>query len=116
VAKFEPEQIVTVFRSRLDPAHQDEYAELAPRMMEMAAAMPGFVDAKTFRADDGERVTVVTFAGIESHRAWRDQPDHQRAQASGRARLYVSYSTQVCVALSVSEKAPREKELAPGEH
>jgi heme-degrading monooxygenase HmoA len=88
--------VVTVFRSRLRPEALEEYEPLAERMVELARAMAGFVDYKTFAADDGERVTVVTFASLEDHQAWRNHPEHRRAQALGRERLYESFVIQVC--------------------
>ena len=103
VGRFAPQQVVTVFRSRLDPAHEEEYLALAARMSELAAGMPGFVDAKTFGSDDGERVTVVTFADIDSHRAWGNHPEHRAAQQLGRTRLYLTYTIQVCVAMTAGE-------------
>jgi hypothetical protein len=58
-------------------------------------ALPHKLDAKTFTADDGERVTVVTFEDAESHRAWRDHPEHREAQRAGIDRFYTEYSIQV---------------------
>ena len=58
---FSTGQVVTVFRSRLRPDAAG-YDATAARMSELARTMPGYVDHKTFTADDGERVTVVTFA------------------------------------------------------
>ncbi len=88
-------QIVTVFRSRLRPESLAEYHETAERMLELAQAMPGFVDFKTFVADDGERVSVITFASLETQRAWRDHPEHRATQKIGRERLYASYGISV---------------------
>jgi heme-degrading monooxygenase HmoA len=87
--------VLTVFRSRLRPENVDEYAATAARMDELARAMPGFVDAKTFTADDGERVTVVTFEDVESQRAWRDHAEHREAQRRGIERFYSEYAIQV---------------------
>jgi len=89
------EQIVTIFRNRLRAESRDAYAETSARMTELAQSMPGYVDAKTFTADDGERVTVVTFADLESQRAWRDHPEHREAQRRGVADYYREYSIQV---------------------
>jgi heme-degrading monooxygenase HmoA len=88
-------QIVTVFRNRLRDDHAADYAALAPHILELATAMPGFVEAKTFAAPDGERVTVVTFADQASHEAWRDHPEHRAAQRRGIAEFYAEYSIQV---------------------
>ena len=90
-----PPRVVTVFRSRLRPEAGADYEELAGRMLELARAMPGFVDFKSFVADDGERVSVVTFASMEYHRAWRDHPEHRWAQLLGRERFYASYRITV---------------------
>lgn len=68
---------------------------MAAAMTELARSMPGFVDSKTFTADDGERVTVVTFADRSSHDAWRDHPSHREAQRRGIEEFYSTYSIQV---------------------
>jgi heme-degrading monooxygenase HmoA len=89
------DQIITIFRSRLREDHRDSYEELAPTMAVLAASMPGFIDAKSFIADDGERVTVVTFASRETHEAWRTHPRHRVAQQRGINEFYSQYSIQV---------------------
>ena len=93
-------RVVTVFRSRLAPGAGDEYHATASRMLELARAMPGFVDFKTFEADDGERVSVITFASLEDQRAWRDHPEHRAAQQLGRERFYASYAISVSQVVS----------------
>jgi len=98
---FQPGQVVTVFRSRLRPDNQAAYAEEAARIYALAAAMPGLVDVKGFTADDGERVTLVTFADEATHDAWRRQSDHVVAQGRGRNEFYSEYSLQVCSTVRV---------------
>jgi len=88
--------MVTVFRSRLRADAGDEYARTADEMERYAREMSGFVDFKTFVADDGERVSLVVFASREAHDAWRDDPRHRAAQARGRTEWYAEYSIQVC--------------------
>ena len=48
-------------------------------------------------ADDGERVTLVTFADRASHDAWRDHPEHRAAQRRGVDGYYTEYSISVGV-------------------
>jgi heme-degrading monooxygenase HmoA len=88
------EAVLTVFRSRLSDEARADYRDLADTMTELACSMPGFVDAKFFVADDGERVTIVTFADRASHDAWRDHPDHVAAKRLGVAKFYTEYSVQ----------------------
>jgi heme-degrading monooxygenase HmoA len=103
VDRFAAGQIVTVFRSALRAAGSDAYASHAPVIHELAASMPGFVDATSFTAEDGERVTIVTFADRESHDAWRTQADHVEAQQAGRRSYYERYSIQVAETLRARE-------------
>lgn len=95
-------QIVTVFRSRLTPDPDPAYPDHAARMSELAQTMPGYIDHKAFTAEDGERVTIATFADHESHDAWRLQVDHVAAQRAGIASYYESYSLQVATVEKVS--------------
>lgn len=86
--------IVTVFRSRLNPQHREEYAVWAREMDELAREMEGFISIKTFVAEDGERVSIVEFADWETLRAWAHHPRHLEAQALGRERFYLEFSLQ----------------------
>lgn len=88
--------ILTVFRSRLDPAHTAAYREMAARMQSLAEAMPGFISFKTFSAEDGERVSIIEFESEEALSAWREHPEHRQAQALGRDSFYSEFQVQVC--------------------
>ncbi len=88
--------IVTVFRSRLMPDVREEYIGLVERMVELAAAMPGYISHKGFFAEDGERVTIVEFEDEAAQRAWRMHPEHREAQKKARETYYEAYSVQVC--------------------
>jgi heme-degrading monooxygenase HmoA len=90
-----PGQVVTVFRSRLAADGAPAYHEHAARMGALARTMPGYVEHKVFVAEDGERVTLVTFADREAHDRWRDHPDHREAQRAGIREYYERYSISV---------------------
>jgi heme-degrading monooxygenase HmoA len=92
----EPGQVVTVFRSRLR-ADADAYPDHAARMSAVARSMPGYVEHKVFTAEDGERVTLVTFADRPSHDAWGRHPEHREAQRAGVRDYYEEYSISVGV-------------------
>jgi heme-degrading monooxygenase HmoA len=87
--------VLTIFRSRLRPGVEAEYSAWAERLEALAERMPGFVSIKTFRADDGERVSLVVFESEQTSQAWRRHPEHLRAQQLGRERFYAEYSVQV---------------------
>jgi heme-degrading monooxygenase HmoA len=100
---FTEGQVVTVFRSRRREDSEDAYRVLAAEMQAAARSVPGFVDFKTFTAEDGEHVSLVTFASTEAHQAWRNDPRHRDAQRHGRAEFYSEYSIQVghCTHVSI---------------
>ena len=86
--------LVVLFRSRLVP-EPDGYAEMAQEMLDTAKTMPGFVDVKAFKSDDGERLTVVWWQDEETLRAWRTHARHLVAQKTGRERWYAYYTLEV---------------------
>lgn len=92
---------MTVFRSRPMNEARDVYLEHAERMAALAETMPGLLERKAFEAEDGERLTLVTFADRPSHDAWRDHPEHREAQRAGIERCY-EYSIAVATTESAS--------------
>jgi heme-degrading monooxygenase HmoA len=87
---------LTVFRSRLRDDVPGRYFDLAAELHERARGFPGFVEFKQFVADDGERVTLVTFDSAEHEAAWRDDVQHRAAQHEGRESFYSEYDIAVC--------------------
>ena len=88
--------MITIFRSRLRPEHQEAYQQTAAHMHELAQQMPGFIAIKTFTAPDGERVSIVEFESEATHDAWRNHPEHRKAQKLGREVYYSEFQLQVC--------------------
>ena len=91
--------VVTLFRSRLTAHAGEEYAAMAAEMLERAKTYPGFVAAKSFKADDGERLTVVWWENDELQTAWRQDERHREAQKKGRERWYHYYHLEVAKVL-----------------
>jgi heme-degrading monooxygenase HmoA len=87
---------VIIFRNRLRDGVEAAYGQAAEGVYAIAEKMPGFVTSKDFTADDGERLSIIEFDSAEHLAAWRDHPDHLRAQAEGRSRWYAEYSIQIC--------------------
>jgi heme-degrading monooxygenase HmoA len=93
--RFGPGQVVTVFRSRLREDADARYVALDHELRERARSLGGLVDVSSFVAEDGERVTVVTFQDRVSHDRWAADPVHREAQRFGREAIYAAYSIQV---------------------
>ncbi|MBW8372275.1 MAG: antibiotic biosynthesis monooxygenase [Thiobacillus sp.] len=89
--------VTIVFRTRLRPdADVAELEGLGARMAELATAMPGFVSYKDFAAADGEALSLIEFASLETLAAWRNHPEHLEAQRRGRESFFSEYHIQVC--------------------
>ena len=87
--------VVVVFRSRLSPEAGADYSDMAAEMLSTAQEMPGFVEFKSFKSDDGERVSLVYWQDHETMVAWRSHPRHRIAQGAGRAKWYSEYRIEV---------------------
>jgi heme-degrading monooxygenase HmoA len=48
--------------------------------------MPGFIDVKSSKANDGARLTVVWWEDAETLKHWREQVRHRVAQRQRRCR------------------------------
>jgi len=95
--------IVVLFRSKLVDS-PDGYDEMSEEMEALAKTMPGFIDVKGYRADDGERLTVVRWENEETMRQWREHARHRVAQRMGREKWYAYYKMEVA-------EVVREKEF-----
>ena len=99
--------LVVLFRSKL-VAEPDGYAEMAQEMLDAAKGMPGFIDVKAFKADDGERLTLVWWQDEETLRAWRTHARHLVAQQTGRERWYEYYNLEVAEVIRSKQFARRD--------
>jgi heme-degrading monooxygenase HmoA len=92
-----PQQgVLVAFRSRLRDPDDAEYADLAPRMVELASGMPGFVSFEQFASADGGRVSLIVFETHDDVAAWRRHPEHVEARRLGRERFYAEFELTVC--------------------
>jgi heme-degrading monooxygenase HmoA len=84
-----------------------EYDRLGERMYNIVSGLPGFLSVKSFKADDGEELTVFRFASEEALEAWRTHPEHAETMKRGHAEFYASGFLQICKVI---------REVGPFEH
>ena len=89
-------KVLTVFRSRLRPEAAAEYHDTARRLEDLARTMPGFEEIKAFVADDGERVSLVTFASEPRTMPGATIPSTVPPSSAGRQAFYATYDIAVC--------------------
>jgi len=90
-----------------DGAAMDEYDRLGERMYGIVSRLPGFQSAKSFKAEDGEEITVFRFGSEEALEAWRTHPEHVETMKRGHAEFYASGFLQICKVI---------REVGPFEH
>jgi heme-degrading monooxygenase HmoA len=87
--------LVVLFRSKLTPEAGEDYNDMSEELHSLVRDNPGFVDVKHFKAEDGERLTVVWFKDKDSLRDWKMLPRHLEAQKTGRKKWYEYYKMDV---------------------
>ncbi len=96
-------RMMVVFRFRmkdnLTPAEREEYNAIAARLMEITSAMPGFISIREYHGDKGETLGITEWASAEALAAWRDHPEHRKAQERGRELFYTDYDVTICAPL-----------------
>lgn len=88
--------IVIVITSRVRPEFTECYYELADRLGVVARSMPGFISWRSYTSGDGERVSIHKWESAEQLRAWKEHPEHLKAQALGRRDFYDEFTINVC--------------------
>ncbi|GED23491.1 antibiotic biosynthesis monooxygenase family protein [Halomonas halmophila] len=76
--------------------HADDlagYAEMAERMMQLAAEQPGFLGVESAR--EGLGITVSYWLDLDSIRQWKAQAEHREAQRLGREAWYARYRVRI---------------------
>jgi heme-degrading monooxygenase HmoA len=71
------------------------YAQMAERLMGIAAEQPGFLGADSARGADGVGITVSYWSSEEAIAAWRAHADHRPAQDTGKRLWYGDYQVRV---------------------
>jgi len=79
-----------------DGASLDDFNRLGERMYNIVSRMSGFQSVKSFKADDGEEITIFRFASEEALEAWRTHPEHIETMKRGHDEFYSSGFLQVC--------------------
>jgi heme-degrading monooxygenase HmoA len=79
-----------------DDASIEEHNKLGERMYGIVSQLPGFLSVKSFKADDGEQLTVFRFSSEQALEAWRTHPEHVQTMKRGHAEFYTSGFLQVC--------------------
>lgn len=90
----QPPYYAVIFSSQRTAGDQG-YAQMAARMVELAAQQPGFLGAESARDADGFGITVSYWRSEADIAAWRRHAEHRLAQEQGRSHWYGHYELRV---------------------
>ncbi|WP_340024697.1 antibiotic biosynthesis monooxygenase [Paenibacillus sp. FSL K6-1096] len=88
-----PPYYAVIFTSERTDGDQ-QYADMAEEMVQLAAAQPGFLGMESAR--EGVGITVSYWDSPEAIRQWKQNERHLVAQRRGIGEWYQSYKTRVC--------------------
>ncbi|RFB06289.1 antibiotic biosynthesis monooxygenase family protein [Parvularcula marina] len=88
-----PPYYAVIFSSRMGEA--EGYAEMAERMVKLAAEQPGFLGVESARGADGFGITVSYWESEEAIAEWKANAAHLGAQEMGMARFYDAYDVRI---------------------
>jgi hypothetical protein len=82
-----------IFRAEISLL-DDTYSEMASRLRDLAISKYGCVEFIAVTEGDQE-VAISYWDSLGQIQAWKNDPEHQKAQELGRTRWYKSYQVQV---------------------
>jgi len=94
-AKLPAPPYYSVIFSSLRTQEEHGYDQMAERMVELAAAQPGYLGVESVRDADGFGITVSYWTSLEAISAWKSQSEHRIAQETGQQLWYAHYETRI---------------------
>lgn len=82
--------IFTSIRTEVD----EGYAQMASKMVQLAATQPGFLGLESAR--DGVGITLSYWDSLEAIKNWKANVEHLEAQKLGHEKWYSSFKTRIC--------------------
>ena len=85
--------LVVIFRAQLGDM-DESYAKTAKKMRELATDIYGCVEISSV-TEGGQEITVSYWESEEQIIAWKNDPEHRRAQQLGKEKWYRSYQVEI---------------------
>ena len=82
-----------IFRAQIRE-FDESYSKMADRMRELAINEYGCIEFTSCTEGNNE-IAISYWPNKEAIQAWKNNPDHQKAQALGKSKWYQSYQVQI---------------------
>lgn len=89
----EPSYYAVIFSSVRTDINEG-YADMANKMVQLAAEQPGFLGMESAR--DGLGITVSYWDSLEAIKNWKNNLAHLEAQKLGHEKWYSHFKTRIC--------------------
>ena len=89
-----PPYYAVIFSSQRSAGDQG-YGRMAARMVELAAAQPGFLGIESARDGQGFGITVSYWESVAAIAAWKANAEHRVARESGRSAWYTHFELRI---------------------
>ncbi|NNG23123.1 antibiotic biosynthesis monooxygenase family protein [Telluria aromaticivorans] len=113
--------IAVIFEVEPEPAHRQEYLDLAAGLRAQLEAIDGFVSVERFESlsQPGRILSLSFWRDEDAVARWRQLESHRMAQARGRAGVFRGYRLRVAevvrdYGLHERAEAPADARVAHG--
>ena len=89
---FKPYYAVIFTSTKIEA--ENNYADVANKMIELAVQQQGFIGVESARSEIG--ITVSYWENLDDIKYWKNNAEHLIAQQLGRDVFYKSYTTRIC--------------------
>lgn len=89
-----PPYFAVIFSSQRTPGDAG-YAQMADRMIELAAEQQGYLGIESARGDGGFGITVSYWDSLDAIKNWRAHAEHRIAQEYGMKQWYRHYQIRI---------------------
>jgi heme-degrading monooxygenase HmoA len=108
--------IAVIFEVWIAPDRQQDYLAIAARLKPELERMDGFISIERFQSlsEEGKLLSLSFWRDEEAVKAWRNQAEHRKAQAKGRASIFRDYRLRVVSVLrdyGMNDRAEAPKDL-----
>jgi heme-degrading monooxygenase HmoA len=105
--------IAVIFEVWPAAGRKDEYLSLAAALRDDLSRVDGFISIERFESltEPGKLLSISFWRDEEAIKQWRNNPNHRRSQAKGRAGIFADYRLRV--AAVSRDYGPTERAQAP---
>ena len=115
--------IAVIFEVRPKDGHKQEYLDIAAALLPQLVKIDGFISIERFESltEKGKILSLSFFRDEEAVAAWRNIPQHRKAQAKGRATIFDDYRLRIAgvirdYGMTDRAQAPKDSQAVHAAH